>query len=117
MGALSPIAYSLPMRGKWEESTISADELAQLCGVSVRTARRWRAGRLPAYAVRLVALVSGELVQIDRAWKGWRLTPEGLRSPDGVLFTPGDIAAGPFQKQLIDELERQAQPFSQRALL
>lgn len=52
----------------------TAPELAKLCGVTERQARRWRRQGLPEYARKLVAIfIDGNLSEIDPTWHGWRL--------------------------------------------
>jgi hypothetical protein len=75
-----------------------AEELADLTGVHVATARRWKRGdALPPVADRLLRLVlTGDLGLISRAWRGWRLAAGTLVGPDGITATPGEVLAIPF---------------------
>lgn len=83
--------------------------IARACGVSVRTARRWRAaGQMPAaYALGLALVEDGDLGAVAPDWRGWRLIRGQLFSPDGWGFTPGEIQAAPLHVLLIGELRRQ----------
>lgn len=84
----------------------SAPALAQLCGVSLRTARRWKQrGAVPDRAARLAA-VTVDLGTIDAAWAGWQLSSGGLYSPDGWRFLPGEIQALPTLYPLLREMRR-----------
>ncbi|MGH7144764.1 MAG: DUF3653 domain-containing protein [Planctomycetota bacterium] len=71
--------------------------LRERAGVSVVTLRRWkRTGRLPRWAIILVAILSGELEQVDPAFAGWLIRAGELISPEGWRFTPGEIRSIPF---------------------
>lgn len=66
-------------------------------GVSVVTLRRWkRTGRVPRWALILLALLSGELAAIDPAFEGWLIRAGELVTPEGWRFTPGEIRSIPF---------------------
>ncbi len=92
---------------------IRAEELAVICGVALRTARRWKALRqMPAgYALGLALLRDGDLGLLSKAWDGWKLTQDALYTPDNWEFKPGEIMAMPFKYALLSDLQRQlAQP-------
>lgn len=76
----------------------SAETLAELTGVHVTTARRWKRGEpVPCAAARLLAiLLTGDLGLISRAWRGWRIGQAELVGPDGITATPGEVLAIPF---------------------
>ena len=90
---------------------IRAELLAELCGVSVATARRWKAGtsqmpRLTAAAIQL------GLVHFIRDWPGWKFEGEEIISPDGWRIRRDDALAVPLMhgqiaalRQRIKELE------------
>lgn len=60
---------------------LSNAEAAALCGVTLRTYRRWRSeGNPPASAVRLLAVLAGYV-----PWEGW----SGWEVDRGYLFPPG----------------------------
>lgn len=74
---------------------LSIKELAALCNVSEKTARRWKQGTIcPPPSAR--ALIEADLGALDPKWKGWHLRRGVLLSPDGVEASPGDIMALPF---------------------
>ena len=76
---------------------LSIKELAALCQVSEKTARRWKAGTIcPPASARM--LIEGDLGALDSAWSGWVLRRGKLWSPDGVEAAPGDIMALPFMR-------------------
>jgi hypothetical protein len=68
---------------------VRAEELAAICGVSIRTARRWIAdGFMPSgSAVGFRLMKDGDLGHLHRAWNGWRLIGDRIYSPDG--WDPG----------------------------
>ena len=69
--------------------------LVELTGVHPVTARRWKKlTRLPRWLERLVRVcVRGELDDVDRAWRGWRIRAGELVSPEGLTYTPGAVRA------------------------
>lgn len=85
----------------------SAEELAALAGVHLTTARRWKAGARPkAWLLKLLAIaLEGELGEISRAWRGWRIHRGELVSPEGWRFTPGNVRSIPFLEMRIASLE------------
>lgn len=93
---------------------IHDERLVELTGAHVSTVRRWkrRAARIPLWLQRLVRIcVQGELADIDRAWRGWRIVRGHLVSPEGSSYTPGAVRAGHLWKCRALELgarERQA---------
>lgn len=80
---------------------ISIAHLVEITGCTDRTARRYkRLQVLPPWLARLVAIcLEGELGEISRAWRGWRLAHGELISPEGWRFNPGQIHALPFLRQ------------------
>ena len=71
---------------------LSNEKAAALCGVSLRTYRRWlRTGKPSACAVRLLSVLAGYV-----PWDGW----DGWEVHGGLLFPPGysrhGIAPGEF---------------------
>lgn len=65
-------------------------EISRVCGVSLKTAQRWKAGQtVPPKAA--LWLISGELGYLDPAWTGWTLRGGQLTSPEGWRATPGDV--------------------------
>jgi len=80
-------------------ANLSAQSLARLCFVSVRTARRWlRAGMAPKLAVEWLVLVHrGDLSKINAQWSEWCLRRDGtLGNAHGWQFTVHEIMAIPF---------------------
>lgn len=78
----------------------SIKEIADLCGVSLKTARRYKDGTVcPPPAVLL--LLSGDLGSHDQAWAGWRVRGEVLVSPEGWEITVGDVLSVPLMRAQI----------------
>jgi len=68
----------------------SAKEIAQVCGVDLSTARRWKRGATCPPKTALV-LLSRDLGYLDPAWRGWTLVNGTLVSPENWIATPGDV--------------------------
>jgi hypothetical protein len=88
---------------------LPAERLATIAGVHVSTARRWkRRGRVPRGVARLVEItIDGDLGAIHETWRGWRLTEGALWSPEGTVYSPGEVRAIPLQRQRAGALEHQ----------
>lgn len=69
---------------------LSAQRIAEVCGVSQRTARRYIAGTLkPSLQVlRLVTLYREGRVLEGAAWKRFLVRADKLIDPAGYVFTP-----------------------------
>jgi hypothetical protein len=87
---------------------IAAEQLVAITGAHLSTARRWkRRRRLPRWLQRVVSLcVFGDLGQIHKAWRGWKLKDTTLVSPEGWEFTFGEIRAIPFMHAQIRTYQR-----------
>jgi hypothetical protein len=90
---------------------VRAERIAELCGVDIATARRWKAGtsRIPYAAA---ALILGDLGAFSKFWQGWRIVDEELVSPDSWKVSRNDALAVPLLhgqiaalRQRIKELE------------
>jgi len=68
----------------------SVNEIAQICGVDLSTARRWKRGATCPPQSALV-LLSRDLGYLDPAWRGWTLCNGTLVSPENWIATPGDV--------------------------
>jgi transcriptional regulator with XRE-family HTH domain len=79
---------------------IPAEEIARRCGVSLKTAQRWKRGatRMPKTSAMILA---GDLGCFDPAWKGWILRKGQIISPEGWAVTPGDLLALPLMRSQI----------------
>jgi len=82
---------------------VGAEQLAEVAGVHISTARRWkRTGKYPRKINTLLALlIDGDLGPISRAWRGWRVCGDRLISPEGVAVTFGNIRAIPVMQAQI----------------
>lgn len=92
---------------RYEGLGITDTQAAALCGVSIKTYRRWESGecKAPDMAIRLFRILSGDLGQIDISWSGWTIGHDGLIYSDQVTrgFSPGDLHAAHWHRQLIHE--------------
>jgi len=97
---------------------LDASTLAETCGVSLRTAERWRArGQMPAALALAVALLhDGDLGVFSAAWRGWKLVRDELVSPEHWCFRPGEVAAIPLVSQQLRLYQRLAVEPAQFAL-
>ena len=75
--------------------TFNLKEIARLCRVSVKTARRWRQGHSvpPAGAIMIL---SGDLGNLDPVWRGWRVFRGKLISPEGWEIPMSETRAVPL---------------------
>lgn len=69
---------------------IPAEEIARICKVGIRTARRWKSGEseMPKTAEMVLA---ADLGMLDRAWRGWTIRKGLLISPEGWEASPGHV--------------------------
>jgi hypothetical protein len=86
----------------------SAEHLAKVLGIGVRTARRFKAcGEMPfALVVMWAVLAEGDLGIADPAFQGWRLRHGQLFSPEGTAFRPGEIASIPLRMQQVSSMQK-----------
>lgn len=78
----------------------SINEIAHLCEVSLKTAKRWKAGQAVPPPTALMIL-GKDLECFDAAWKGWQIREGILYSPEGWAASPGDVLSIQFtQSQL-----------------
>jgi Phage protein len=83
--------------------------IAQLTGVSLKTAQRWkRAGRAPPIAAKLMELTAhADLGSLAPSWRGFRLVAGMLWTPENYQLTPGDLRAIPYRTQQLRDLEKE----------
>jgi uncharacterized protein DUF3653 len=76
------------------------ERLVTLTGAHVATVRRWKKrGRVARWLACLVRVcIQGELDDVDRAWRGWKIRNGELVSPEGSTYTPGAVRAGHLWK-------------------
>lgn len=97
---------------------IPAAEIARRCGVSLKTATRWKTGatRMPKAAAMVLTEDLGDL---DAAWKGWKLRNGKLVSREGWEASPGDVLSIPLlhaQVQAYQSKERVANAMEEQPL-
>lgn len=68
----------------------SINEIARICGVSLKTAQRWKAGQTVPHATAIMVL-RRDLGCFDPAWAGWTIHRNQLCSPENWIATPGDV--------------------------
>ena len=90
-------------------ASLSRQDAAELCGLSVR---RWRdiergRARVPLAVYRLLVARGGWVP--DVAWSGWRIARGELWSPEGQRYRPADLYEAHWLHQaLADCRQRQA---------
>lgn len=90
MGTRPPEIYGINIR-----------ELARICRVSLKTARRWKDGSTcPPMSARL--LLSGDLGCLDSEWAGWRVHKGVLYSREGWEITMNDVLAVPMLRAQLE---------------
>ena len=66
------------------------NEIASICGVSLKTVQRWKSGQtVPPKSAILV--LARDLGAFDPAWAGWKIIGNQLVSPENWIATPGDV--------------------------
>lgn len=100
--------------------SLPAETIAERCGVTVATAKRWKLGQsqIPYTAV---VLLSGHLGAISQEWQGWRLLGDALISPDGERVSRADLVAAMRKADesgysSIAELEKEVRPLEEQPI-
>jgi hypothetical protein len=77
------------------------NEIARICRVSLKTARRWKAGQVGTPDTAIMVL-SRDVGIFHPDWSGWTVNDRGeLCSPENWIATPGSVLAAQFhQSQL-----------------
>ncbi len=71
----------------------SAEDIALRCGVSLRTACRWKSGAVEMDTASKMVL-AGDLGCFSPEWSGWRINQEGLLvSPENWTISVNDVLA------------------------
>lgn len=90
MGMMSPSDFHWLMS---DAGFHTEKELATFFEVSERTVRNWRKYG-PSTPVRLcLELMAGKLDCLGKPWRGFRLTPEAIESPDGDFIYAYEVRA------------------------
>lgn len=79
---------------------IGVKEIAEVCGVDLSTARRWKRGASCPPKSALM-LLSGDLGILDKEWRGWVIRRGVLISPEGWDAKPGEVLALPLMRAQI----------------
>lgn len=100
---------------------IPAELIADWCGVSLETARRWKTGQTQpsASALKLFVLYRDRKV-LNKEWDGWLINRETLVDPEGNATTQGQLRAYAHVYALCQELARgndEAQKILELAML
>jgi len=79
----------------------TAAQAAQLCGVSLRTWRRYEHDAAPAWALVMFQALRGDLGAISTAWDGWTLQRRtgNLFDANGDEYEPGYLRSFWFRNQ------------------
>lgn len=85
-----------------------AELVAEICGVSVETAVRWKSGKATPSrpTLRLFDLHRRRKVLASPCWEGWLVNGDALVDPDGNATTQANLRAYFFVYQLAAELVR-----------
>jgi Phage protein len=86
---------------------LSARLMAELAGVHIDTARRWKRKRRipPAYIAIVQLKLDGDLGVLAQDWRGWRVLRGELVTPEGWSVRPGEIRSIPYRAQQLSALE------------
>lgn len=92
MAPRPPEIYGIPIK-----------ELSRLCGVTERTARRWKDGTRcpPESALRILRR---DLGLFSEKWRGWTVNDGDLVSPEGWTISRNDALAVPLMHGQISAL-------------
>jgi len=95
MAPRPPELYGIPIK-----------EIARICRVSLKTARRWKLGSTcpPKSACLLLA---GDLGCLDSEWAGWRVRKGILYSREGWEITLNDVLAIPLVRAQLAAFQSQ----------
>jgi hypothetical protein len=92
---------------------IPINEVARICHVSIKTARRWKAGTTcPPVSARLLLL--GDLGCLDADWAGWSVRAGTLYSPEGWEITINDVLATPLMRQQLAAYKAEIRQIQER---
>lgn len=84
-----------------------AQVVADWCGVSVRTAERWKDGRSrPSRSALRLFTLHAERRVLGKEWNGWLINQATLVDPEGQSTTQGQLRAYAHVYALCRELAR-----------
>jgi len=85
------------------------NEIARICRVSVKTARRWKDGHIVPPETALMVL-QRDLGCFDSAWAGWVISRRGeLCSPENWVATQGDVRSVQLVQRQLGDYRREIQ--------
>jgi DNA-binding XRE family transcriptional regulator len=98
--------YEVPQTFKeWREFAFySLDDCQRIFKVSKRTVKNWESGKTkPPQAVLIcLQLFAGRLDFLGKEWKGFRITPECIESPEGDFVRAWEIRALRYAMHALD---------------
>jgi len=85
-------------------SRYSLLECEKTFGVTRRTVNNWESGRIqpPRAVIISLGLFGGRLDRLGKRWRGFRITPECIESPDGDCVRCEEIRALRYAMQASD---------------
>jgi|SRR5579862_1390479 len=88
---------------------LNIKEIARICGVSLKTAQRWKSGQTVPPKTALQVLIRN-LGCFHPGWHGWTINEAGqLVSPEGWQASPGDVLAIQFTQAQLSAWRLEAQ--------
>jgi len=81
----------------------NVNEIASLCRVSLKTARRWKSGQTVPPETAIMIL-DGDLSMFDPSWAGWRIRGEEIIPPAAWPVRREDALAVPLMHRQIAAL-------------
>tara|TARA_R110002096_G_scaffold366927_2_gene560265 strand:- start:1267 stop:1971 length:705 start_codon:yes stop_codon:yes gene_type:complete len=88
---------------RWGVGSLSQEEAAELCSVSLRTWRNWESGKnkIPTATWNwFVTMTTGLVYHKD--WEGWSFSNGKLMTPEGEEYSPGEVKSICFLKQVLE---------------
>ena len=85
----------------------SASLIAELTGVSLKTAQRWKhQGFAPPLAAQLLHIkLTSDLGAFASPWAGFRVDQGLLWTPENASLTPGELRSVPYRREQLHALE------------
>lgn len=82
-------------------------EIARICEISLKTARRWKNSQSVPPATALMVL-RRDLGCLHPEWRGWTISQRGeLCSPENWITTPGAVLAMHFHRSQLSALREE----------
>lgn len=83
----------MDFRSRYRFIGLTRKQCSELFSVTEKTIYNWEKKSPPPYADKFLMLYEGRLDFFGKAWKGYRIMPECLISPDGDHVYPGEVGA------------------------